>query len=43
MPLKSKAQRRFLHANEPEVAKKFEQETSRKQARKLPEKVKPKR
>jgi hypothetical protein len=38
MPMKSKAQRRFLHANEPEVAKQFEKETPK--GKKLPERVK---
>ena len=30
MPFKSEKQRRFLHANEPAVAKKWEKETSTK-------------
>jgi hypothetical protein len=41
MPMKSKAQRRWLHANEPEVAKKFEDKTPK--GAKLPEKVKKKK
>lgn len=41
MPMKSKAQRAYLWANEPEVAKKFEQHT--KKNIDLPEKVKPKK
>jgi len=36
MPFKSEAQRRYLHAKEPEVAEKFEAHTSKGQ--KLPEK-----
>ena len=34
MPLKSKAQRRFLHATDPELAEKFEKETPK--GKKLP-------
>lgn len=37
MPLKSKAQRRFMHARMPDLAKKFEAETPR--GKKLPERV----
>jgi hypothetical protein len=37
MPFKSKAQRSYLYANEPEVAKKFEAMTPK--GKKLPEKV----
>jgi len=37
MPMRSKAQRAFLHANEPEVAKKFEKETPK--GKRLPKKV----
>ena len=37
MPMKSKAQRRFLYANEPEVAKEFERETPK--GKQLPEHV----
>lgn len=40
MPFKSKAQRRYLYANEPEVAKEFEAHTPK--GKKLPEKVKSK-
>lgn len=35
MPMKSKAQRRYLHAVHPEVAEKFEEETPK--GKKLPE------
>lgn len=38
MPMRSKAQRRYLWANEPEVARKFEDETPK--GKKLPERVK---
>lgn len=41
MPFKSKAQRAYLYANEPEVAKNFESETPSKT--KLPKKVKKKK
>ena len=41
MPIKSKAQRRFLHATDPKLAEKFEKETPKN--KKLPEHVKPKR
>lgn len=37
MPMKSKAQRAFLHANKPGLAKEFESKT--KKGAKLPEKV----
>lgn len=40
MPFKSKAQRGYLYANEPEVAKKFEKKTPK--GKKLPDKVKKK-
>lgn len=40
MPFKSQAQRRFLYANKPELAKEFEAKTGSK--KKLPEHVKPK-
>lgn len=40
MPMKSKAQRAYLWANEPEVARKFEDHT--KKGAKLPKKVKKK-
>lgn len=40
MPMKSKAQRAFLHANKPELAKKFERETPKDA--KLPKHVKKK-
>ena len=40
MPMKSKAQRGFLHANKPDVAAKFEKETPK--GKKLPEHAKPK-
>jgi hypothetical protein len=36
MPFKSKSQRRFMYANNPETAKRFEKKTKAK----LPEKVK---
>lgn len=39
-PLKSQAQRRFLHAKKPELAEKFEKETPK--GAKLPKKVKSK-
>ena len=41
MPFKSKAQRRFLFANKPEIAKEFASKTSK--GKKLPEKVKKKK
>lgn len=41
MPMRSKAQRRYLHAAKPEVAKKFESKTSK--GAKLPEKKRRKR
>lgn len=37
MPMKSKAQRRYLHAKEPEVAAEFERATPK--GKKLPEHV----
>lgn len=37
MPFKSKAQKRYLYANEPEIAKEFEAKTPK--GAKLPEKV----
>ncbi len=41
MPLKSKAQRRFLHATDPELGKKYEDETPK--GKKLPERAKKKK
>ena len=41
MPMKSKAQRRYLHAKLPEVAAEFEQKTPK--GKKLPEKAKSKK
>ena len=41
MPFKSKAQKSYLYAKKPKVAKKFESET--KSYAKLPEKAKPKK
>lgn len=38
MPMKSKAQRKYLWAKDPELAKKFEEETPK--GKKLPEKKK---
>lgn len=38
MPIKSKAQRAWLHANKPKLAKEFEEKTPRNA--KLPKKVK---
>lgn len=38
MPMRSKAQRRYLHAKHPEVAKRFEKKTP--SGKKLPERVK---
>lgn len=43
MPFKSKAQMRYLYSQEPEVAKEFADKTSKKQLKKLPEKVKKKK
>ena len=43
MPFKSKAQKGYLYANEPEVAKEFAKATTKKAAKKLPAKVKPKK
>ena len=40
MPLKSKAQERYLWATNEKLARKFEEETSLKQRKRLPEKVK---
>ena len=40
MPFKSKAQRRYLYANKPKLAKEFASKTSK--GKKLPEKVKKK-
>lgn len=41
MPFKSKAQRRFLYSQHPEIAEEFEEHTPK--GKKLPEKVKPKK
>ncbi len=41
MPMRSKSQRGFLWANDPDVAKKFEKETPKNA--KLPKKVKKKK
>jgi len=41
MPIKSKAQRKYLWAVHPDIAKKFEKETPK--GKKLPEKVKKKK
>ena len=41
MPFRSQAQRAYLYANEPEVAKEFQKETPKDA--KLPKKVKPKK
>ena len=40
MPMKSKSQRRAVWAKDPELARKFEDETPK--GKRLPEKVKPK-
>ncbi len=40
MPFKSQAQRKWMYANHPEMAKRWEKETKKK---KLPKKVKKKR
>lgn len=40
MPFKSEAQRKYLYANKPELAKEFESKTPKK--KKLPKKVKKK-
>ena len=40
MPMKSKAQRKFLWANKPEIAKEFEPKTPK--GKKLPNKLKKK-
>lgn len=40
MPFKSKAQQRYLYANEPKVAKRYASETPKGSYGKLPEKVK---
>jgi len=42
MPLKSKAQERYLWATDPKLAKKYEDETTKRQRAKLPEKAKKK-
>lgn len=39
MPFKSKAQQSFLEINKPDVAKEFEEKTSKKQYKNLPEHV----
>jgi len=41
MPMRSQAQRKYLWANNPKVAKKFEKETPK--GKKLPKKVKKKK
>jgi hypothetical protein len=41
MPFKSQAQRKFMYANYPEIAKKFEKLTSKEKP--LPKKVKKKK
>jgi hypothetical protein len=41
MPFKSNAQRRYLYANEPAIAKRFAKETPK--GKKLPERVKKKK
>jgi hypothetical protein len=43
MPFKSKAQRAFLYASNPKVAKEFAKKTSPKQMKSLPSKVKKKK
>lgn len=40
MPFKSKAQRRFLYAVHPKIAKRFKKHTTKAQERALPEKKK---
>jgi hypothetical protein len=42
MPFKSQAQRKYLYSQKPDVAEEFAEHTSKKQMKKLPEKVKPK-
>lgn len=39
MPYKSKAQMRYLHKNNPEVAEEFDKHTSKKSYKSLPEHV----
>ena len=39
MPFKSKAQQKFLYANEPEVAKEFAEHTAKSAYKRLPEHV----
>jgi hypothetical protein len=39
MPYKSKAQSRFMHSQEPEIAKEFDEKTSKSAFKKLPEHV----
>lgn len=41
MPFKSKAQRKFMYSQKPELAKEFEEHTPK--GKKLPEKVKKKK
>jgi hypothetical protein len=41
MPFKSKAQRKWMYANKPEMAERWQKETPKR--KKLPEKVKKKR
>lgn len=41
MPFKSEAQRRYMYANDPEMAKEFEKKTPK--SKKLPKKVKSKK
>lgn len=43
MPFKSKKQRAYLYSQEPEVAKKFEEHTTKAQEKKLPLRVKKKK
>ena len=42
MPFKSEKQRKFLFSQKPEVAKEFDEHTSKEQMKKLPTKVKKK-
>lgn len=42
-PFKSKAQRKFMHAKHPKIAKRWEKHTSKAQAKRLPRKKKSKK
>ena len=39
MPMRSRAQRKWMHANKPEMAKEWEAETSAQESARMPERV----